>query len=315
MTLSFLWHFHQPIYRDVRTRRMLMPWARLHGIKDYTGMALLLDEFPEIRCTANFSPGLLLQLEAYAAGETDSSLELLRDPGDLSEDERARVLSTFFFAHPENMIGTSPRYRELLRRKEARERFASQDVVDLQVLANLAWFHPLAVARDAELQDLRAKGRGYGAADRERVVAKQRELLREVLPRWRRLQPRVEISVSPFAHPIVPLLCDFRSSGFPRLPEPVPGLRDDAEVHVRRAAEWGERVFGARPAGMWPSEGSVSEEACALYAKHGFRWVATDEQILDASLGRPVSKHELYRPWKLGDLTILFRDLEISNLH
>jgi len=291
-----------------------MPWVRLHGIKDYTGMALLLEEFPSIRCTANFSPSLLMQLEAYVGGATDSSLELLRDPAELSEDERNRLLETFFYAHPSTMIGAFPRYRELHELRGSKVKFSGQDFVDLQVLANLAWFHALLLERDPDLKELRAKGRGFGEADRRMVAEKQREVLREVLPRWRRLQPRVEMSVSPYSHPILPLLCSFESSGFPKLPDPVPELRDDAAVHVRRAAEWGERIFGERPVGMWPSEGSVSEEACATIARHGFRWIATDERILEESLGRSPSRSEVYRPWKLGGLTILFRDLELSNL-
>lgn len=314
VTLSFLWHFHQPIYRDVRTKKMLMPWVRLHGIKDYTGMALLLEEFPDIRCTANFSPGLLQQLEGYVAGEVDTSMELLRDPRELSDDERARILETFFYANPDNLIGAFPRYRELHQLKLKGHKFTDAEIVDLQVLFNLAWFHPLVFARDEELRALRAKGRSFSAADRARVIEKQRAVLAEVMPRWKSLQPRVELSVSPFAHPIVPLLCSFECSGFHQLPEPVPGLRDDADVHVRRAAEWGERVFGTRPVGMWPSEGSVSEDACRIFGSHGFRWVATDEQNLAASLGRGISKHDLYRPWKIGDVTVLFRDLELSNL-
>lgn len=304
VSVAFLWHFHQPCYRDLLTGKLHMPWVRLHALKDYTGMANLLAEFPGIRCTANFSGVLLDQLAAYAAGATDTMLDLALVPAaDLTEDQTSAILGTFFFAHPESVIGPYPRYRELLEMQRAGKLFREQDLRDLQVLANLAWLHPTCDAAAG----LRKKGRGYSEEDKKALLAATREVLSAIVPKWVSLGERVELSVSPFYHPIVPLLCDFASAreAIPGLPLPdAPSFRAEADVQVRLALEAGERHFGRRPQGMWPSEGSVSEEACGVFARQGVRWVATDQAV---GGGEPGMK-------RLDGLKIAFRDTELSNL-
>ena len=142
--LAFLWHFHQPCYRDLPSGKMLMPWVRLHGVKDYTGLAAILEEFPKIRCTTNFSPVLLDQVQAYIDGATDSMIDLTLVPAaELTDDQKDSILATFFWAHPESVIGRYPRYRQLLELHRANQTLKEQDYRDLQVLANLAWIHPL----------------------------------------------------------------------------------------------------------------------------------------------------------------------------
>jgi alpha-amylase/alpha-mannosidase (GH57 family) len=301
--LAFLWHFHQPCYRDLPSGKMLMPWVRLHGTKDYTGMVALLEEFPKIRCTANFSPVLLDQLDAYLHGSTDTMLDLTLVPAAvLTDEQKTAIRASFFHAHPESVIGAHPRYVELLHAVRAGKMLKEADYLDLQVLANLGWFHPLVRSVDY----LRVRGRGYAEADKQALVERTLETLGSLLPRWRGLGERVELCVSPYYHPIVPLLCEFASAreAIPDLPLPqAPSFRDEAEIQVRRALEAGEEHFGRRPRGMWPSEGSVSSEACALFARCGAQWVATDEDIL----GEPGVRD-------FGGLTVAFRDRELSNL-
>ncbi|HXX92242.1 MAG TPA: alpha-amylase/alpha-mannosidase, partial [Planctomycetota bacterium] len=216
-----------------------MPWVRLHGVKDYTGLAKLLEEFPKIRCTTNFSPVLLDQIEAYAQGHTDTMLDLAMVPAAaLLDEQKAAMLNTFFWAHPDSVIGVYPRYRELLELHRARKSLREQDLRDLQVLANLAWFHPLADG----VADLRKKGRGFSEEDKETLSNRTRQAMAAIVPRWIALGDRVELSVSPYYHPIVPLLCDFASAreAIPGLPLPdAPSFRAEAEVQVRRAVEAG----------------------------------------------------------------------------
>lgn len=301
--LAFLWHFHQPCYLDLPTGKMLMPWVRLHGVKDYTGLAAILEEFPKIRCTTNFSPVLLDQIQAYIDGGSDTMLDLSLVPAsELTEDQKESILAKFFWAHPESVIGQYPRYRQLLELHRASQTLREQDYRDLQVLANLAWFHPLSPAAAA----LRAKGRGFTEEDKLTLVARTREVMAAILPRWRALSDRVELSVSPYYHPIVPLLCDFASAreAIPDLPLPdAPSFREEAEVQVRRAMEAGEKYFGRRPRGMWPSEGSVSNEALALIRSAGADWAATDEAIVGESGVKMVR-----------GLKVAFRDTALSNL-
>src|SRR6185295_14700964 len=195
-----------------------------------------------------------------------------------------------------------PRYRQLQELHKAAQTFREQDYRDLQVLANLAWFHPLTQG----VAPLRAKGRGFTEEDKVALVARTRETLAEILPRWRALSDRVELSVSPYYHPIVPLLCNFASAreAIPDLPLPdAPSFRDEAEIQVRRAMDAGEKYFERRPRGFWPSEGSVSDEALALFRSAGAQWAATDEAIIGESGARMVR-----------GIKVAFRDTALSNL-
>jgi alpha-amylase/alpha-mannosidase (GH57 family) len=323
--LAFLWHMHQPFYLDLATRRLWMQWVRLHGVKDYTGMALLHEEFPAIRSTINFSPSLLDQIDAYAAGAEDQVLAASRKaPSALTDDERAFLRRQLCLAHPDNHIRAHPRFAELEKKSRSRSSLSDGELLDLETIAALAWVHPIVFERDAELAALRRKGRAFTTSDRDAVLAKHLSLLGAVIPRWKALQERgqVEVSVSPYYHPILPLLCDFRAvhDALPSTPLPAMAapLTPDAAEHVRRARARGAEAFGRPPAGCWPSEGSVSADACALLASHGFRWCATDEEILARSLDLPLDRgtgaDALYAPYRLGDMTLVFRDQVLSNL-
>ena len=320
--LSFLWHLHQPFYLDLVTRRLWMPWVRLHGVKDYTGMALLLEEFPQIHATVNFSPSLIDQILAYGTGAEDAALSVCRKPpADLTEEERRFLRRQLFFAHPETHIRAIPRFAELQQKERSQASWGDQDYLDLMAVANLSWIHPILRERDAELRALSAKPRNFTAGERDRILARHLEIVAAIVPKWRSLRERgqVEISVSPYYHPILPLLCDFSSvhDAMPGAPLPSLGrkLFEDAEVQVRRARERGAEVFGKPPDGAWPSEGSVSPEACAMLARHGFSWTATDEEILARSVGPSFDRNDaLYRPHRVGDISVVFRDQVLSNL-
>jgi len=329
VNLAFLWHLHQPDYLDRSSGRLLMPWVRLHGVKDYTGMALLLEEFPSIRCTVNFSPVLLDQLLGYSEGREDTVLSACRrSAAQLTDDDRRFLRRQLFYCHP-LVIRSHPRFQELQETVQAGGALSEQDWIDLQTLANLAWIHPLVVERDSDLATIRARERLYSTRDRDKVLARHRELVGDVVLRWRTLLERgqVEVSVSPYFHPILPLLCDASAvlEAMPGVPVSAHGtqLAEDAPLHVARAIERGAQIFGRPPAGMWPSEGSVSPAACALMAKH-VRWCATDEAILARSRGIHIGRDArgradrpdlLYRPHRLPDgPTVVFRDVVLSNL-
>src|SRR5262249_29423073 len=130
VALALLWHQHQPYYPDDVAGDNPMPWVRLHGVKDYYGMALHLLEFPEIPCTINLLPSLLVQLQAYAdRGATDRFLQASRVPADaLSEADCLFLLDHFFMANPEHMIRPHPRYFELYQRR-APGRSAAREVL------------------------------------------------------------------------------------------------------------------------------------------------------------------------------------------
>jgi alpha-amylase/alpha-mannosidase (GH57 family) len=340
-SLALFWHHHQPYYPDDVAGENPMPWVRLHATKDYLGMAMHLEEVPELRCTINLVPSLLHQLDTYANGGSDVHLRLSRLPADGLNDEDARaILDQFFMAFPDSMIRPHPRYHELflsraawsLSAAQALSRFRPRDFRDLQVWSNLAWIHPLLFEKDAELAEFKAKGRHYTEGEKQWFLDKQRALVARVIPAHRELAARgqVELTTSPYYHPILPLLID-KTSAREAMPEVVlpsyrGGYADDAAVHVRMAVESHVRHFGERPRGMWPSEGSVSQAVIPLLAEHGFEWIATDEEILGCSTGGKIGRDSrghvrhpelLYRPWKVregeSELAIVFRDHSMSD--
>jgi alpha-amylase/alpha-mannosidase (GH57 family) len=341
VSLALMWHQHQPYYPDDVAGENSMPWVRLHGTKDYLGMALHLDEVPEFRCTINLVPSMLVQLQAYVDGASDRHLRVSRTPADgLNHDDAIYLLDHFFMANPEAMIRPYPRYQELFVQRamgvesaaQALHRFRERDIRDLQVWSNLTWMHPLLFEIDPELAEFRAQGRRYTEEQKSWLLDKQRELLGQIIPLHRKLAERgqVELTTTPFYHPILPLLLDKRLAreAMPdvALPSYKDGYPEDAEVHVRRAVERHEAIFGARPRGMWPSEGSVCQAMIPLLARHGIEWIATDEEILSCSLdgrvgrdGRGHVQHPelLYRPWKVTEsgqeLGIIFRDHSMSD--
>jgi alpha-amylase/alpha-mannosidase (GH57 family) len=341
--LAFLWHQHQPYYPDDVAGENPMPWVRLHGVKDYYGMALQLLEFPEMRCTINLVPSLLLQLQAYTErGATDQFLLLSRYPADgLSVRDCLFLLDNFFMANPDQMIRPYPRYAELYQRRgagrntaqEALRRFQERDLRDLQVWFNLTWVHPLAFERDPFLRELRDKGRHFTEEEKDRLLDKHLEILRSIIPLHQRLADngQVELTTTPYYHPILPLLLDKKLAreALPeiKLPRYTGGYPEDAAIHVRRAIEQHGQIFGKPPQGMWPAVGSVCQTMLPLLAQHGIRWIATDEEILSASTHGFVSRDnrghvrnpdQMYRPYKVAEagheLAIVFRDHALSDM-
>jgi alpha-amylase/alpha-mannosidase (GH57 family) len=335
--LAFLWHMHQPLYREAETGEYLMPWVRLHATRAYYDMAWMLARHPRIRCTVNLTPVLLEQIEDYAAGRArDRFLDLTARPAaDLGPDERQSILRSFFMVDWEANVRPLSRYWELLHKRgrdlrsvdlpRAAASFSVQDLTDLQVLFNLAWVGFGGLADDEALRALREKGRDYSQEDVEALLAAQRRLLQAIVPRWRALAEggAVELSTTPYHHPILPLVCDTDTArrALPAVTLPPRFARpDDARWHVREALDSHARRFGAAPAGMWPAEGSVSPEALEILASEGVGWTASDEGVLLRSLPPDATRaRSLYRPWRVAagegrEIRMLFRDRPLSDL-
>src|SRR5579872_6284519 len=181
--LLFLWHMHQPFYKDLVTGEYRLPWVRLHALKDYLGMVKLLDEFPRVHQTFNLVPSLMTQIEEYAAGAArDPFLEVAARPAaDLSPDDRRFALQYLFQANVENVIGRYPRYKELWTQfrnvgenpDRAMRYFQAQDYTDLQVLSQLAWFDEFFLD-EPDVAALVKKERGYSSEDQRFVISKQK---------------------------------------------------------------------------------------------------------------------------------------------
>src|SRR5579859_1420537 len=214
-----LWHQHQPFYKDLVTGEYRLPWVRLHALKDYYGMVKLLDEFPNVHQTFNLVPSLIAQIEDYLAGNAHSEfLDVVTRPAaELSPEERQFALHTLFYANPQNMIARYPRYQELWDKfhnagadpARALHVFSDQDLTDLQVLSQLAWFDEFFL-EEPDVAALLQRGRDFSNDDRQSVLKKEHDILAAVMPAYAAAAKRggIEISTSPYYHPILPLLCD-----------------------------------------------------------------------------------------------------------
>lgn len=338
--VSFLWHMHQPFYKDPETSLYRLPWVRLHGTKDYLAMVDMLTEFPDIKQNFNLTPSLLEQILDYTENNArDIPLDLtIKNAAELDPGEKIFILENFFLANWDTMIKPLPRFYELLTKRglhltkndfiQVSKYFSTEDFRDIQVLYNLSWIDPYFREQDPFLKMLTEKGSAYTEDEKKELISKQLARLKDLIPVYRKAAEggQIELSVSPFYHPILPLLCDVSSArvAMPEvlLPQNPFSHPEDAENQIRIAIEYFEKLFGYRPAGMWPSEGSVSKDALRLIAKEGITWIATDEDVLSQSIGKPlrdasrniIGPDVLYRPYLFEDVTVVFRDHNLSDL-
>ena len=324
---------HQPFYKDLASGEYQLPWTRMHALKDYYGMVQMLEEFPGIRQTFNLVPSMIAQIEEYARGDAqDPFLRCALKPAEtLTIDEQAFILKYFFQANAGRLIYRYPRYGELFdawraadqNAERARRSFSPAAMRDLQVLSQLAWFDEIVLECDPAVRALVEKGRNYSLADQALMGRKQIEICSMVMPAYSKLAKRgqVELSATPFYHPILPLLCDsnIASVSHPNVALPRQfKYPEDARHQIETALNFAEQRLGARPAGMWPSEGSVSDEVFKIAGECGVRWMATDNGVLGATLGRVAGVDETYRPWvwTQGErsMQLIFRDHFLSDL-
>ncbi len=327
LNVALVWHQHQPQYpKRPGTRVYEQPWVRLHAAKDYHDMAAIVREFPGLKLTINLTPVLLAQLDDYLTGDTDRHAELAARPAArLTAAEQAEARERFFQVSGP-MIGRWPRLQQLKALPAAR--WAQADYRDAATLFHLAWTDPDFLARPP-LAALAARGRGYSEADKRLVLAEHRRIMADVVPLHRKLQDegRLEVTTTPYFHPILPLVYDSALAREALPQAPMPGGRyqrpDDAKFHVTAAVADYTKRFGRAPRGMWPGEGSVSQAVAPLFKQAGIGWIATDEDVLARSLGMKLRDGEhltaqggsaLYRPYQVKDgPAIVFRDRKLSD--
>lgn len=338
--LVLCWHMHQPEYRDIASGSYLRPWSYLHGIKDYTDMAAVIEAVPEARAVVNFSPTLLEQIEDYA-GQLRAHLErgaALRDPvlAWLAADHlpdgaevRREIAAQGLRANAQRMIERFPAYARLAAL--ARQALAEPAVLgylaepfffDLLVWHHLAWCGESLRRADPRIAELMAREAGFDRSARRSLLAAIADALAGIIPRYRALAEagRIELSVTPYSHPILPLLLDLASAreAVPDLPLPhahYPGGAERARWQLATARAVFERYFGRAPVGCWPSEGALSASSLELIAAAGFQWAASGQQVLHHSLGPNGGDTCIHHAYRLGKLPTLcfFRDDGLSD--
>ena len=344
--LNLYWHMHQPDYRDTVNNEYVLPWTYLHAIKDYSDMAFHLEANPKARVTFNFVPILLEQLEDYSCQFKKNEI---RDPllsllvhenlAGLSQEQCQLVVQSCFKSHHEKMLSPFPHYQRLLQIYQLVEEMACNDELhylsgqykaDLLVWYHLAWCGESLRRNNKVIQSLMTKGVLFTLEDRRQLFNVIGETISGLIPRYKALMQRkqIEISTTPYCHPILPLLLDFKSTldAMPYAPLPqyveYAGGYSRAVEHVVTAKKFHANLFGEEPNGMWPAEGGVSAAALSLMAEHGVKWAATGQTVLVNSLLKShlsVSDKNvyLYQPYRVTngkhDILCFFRDDNLSD--
>ncbi|MGC8748642.1 MAG: hypothetical protein ACP5RR_07165 [Candidatus Kapaibacteriota bacterium] len=321
LRICFLWHQHQPYYR--KGEKFILPWVRFHAVKDYLDLPLMLDEYISMKQTFNIVPSLLLQLYEYTKESVVDRIQELsrKHPSMLSEDEKQEIAKQFFVCNFPNMVEPYPRYLELYQKVQSGTKLGEQDWMDLQVWYNLTWVGQLTRLRPQFFRYF-LKGRNFTQKEKECLLDEQLKILDEIVPNLARLKhfEQVELSISPFYHPILPLLCDtaVANVGLPQIPLPEPGFKhpEDARQQIIKGKEYFEKVFGFEPRGLWPSEGSLSTEVLDIILENGFDWTATDSKLLFNTIdnSEPLLQYFPFVYEKDGRrLTVFFRDSVLSD--
>ena len=344
LKLVLCWHMHQPEYRDLHSGEFKLPWTYLHVIKDYVDMVAHLEAVPEAKAVINFAPILLDQIEEYAnqvngylhngLSITDPLLAALIAPSiPENPEDRLQLVKDCMKANRDRQINRYPVFKKLIEMAEWLEQHYdswhyvnAQFINDIVVWYHLAWMGETVKLTDSRVKHLIEKGSVYTLRDRIEIVQIIGELLANVLRRYKVLarKGQIELSVSPYAHPIIPLLLDLKTThqAMPNAPLPeidvYPGGEDRVRWHLEKGVQTFKRFFGSKPKGCWPSEGSISEQTLKILSDFGFNWAASGGSVLNNSLNLPENKEPtgIHHPFKLKNTKIacFFRDDGLSDL-
>ncbi len=336
LSIAFIWHFHQPPYQEDFSKDFLMPWTRLHATKDYLDMLYHVEDFKDLKLNFNISPTLIDSLERYAKGFHDiHSRLLISDIKDLDERDLGFILNNFFDANYNNLILTRRYYAELYNKRYATENimiddFSPQEYSDIMANFTLAWIDKKFLEVYPELKTLSEKEKHYTLEDRIKIYNYSIEIIKNIIPKFKEYQEKgkIEISTNPYYHPILPLLIDTHELYCPcgeNIPKKPNKMQEDAIAQTKKSLDKFEKLFGARPKGIWLSEQCISEKTVKLLNSLGVKWTVTDAGILSNTINKEFSRGfdgDLEDPFDLcvnykikGDNTnILFSDLFVANL-
>lgn len=328
---------HQPVYELDGV--FLMPWARLHAVKDYLDMVSILEKYPRLKLNINIVPALLDELIQYTEGYNDihSTLTVAKIE-ELSLNDKEYIFNNFFNTKYETMVYRYPTYRKLFKKRFSSnsitvDDFTNQELSDLMALFNLSWIDITHYDKFPEIKNLIEKGHGYSQKDRIRIIEIHREIIKEIIPTYKKYlnENRIEITTSPYYHPIMPILCDYETSAKnlsnkDNLPINF-HLNRDAHYQVKSALDRIQEVFGVRPKGIWASEYCLTDKVLELFSEEGIKWTISDESILSKSINFNFVrdfKGNLEDPYYLlktytynqqnSNIDIIFRDSHIPNL-
>ncbi len=340
LSIAFYWHMHQPLYQLNPDSDYLMPWVRLHGVKDYLDMLLIMDDFKKLKLNFNLLPVLLDAFVNYAEnGYHDIHSRLtVTDSSELTSDDKEFILNNFFDANYSTMILHHEYYDELYQKRFANgeiniDDFSNQEYSDIMAWFNLAWIDPSHKARFPELVKFANKGKNFTLKDRVAIIELHRKIIKMIIPKYKKFleKGRIEITTGPYYHPILPILLDVKSAqkNLSDVDTSLTNLNmaEDAKIQTQSALDRIEELFGKRPRGIWPSELCVSSQELELFKDLGIQWTISDEGILTNSIkfefvrdfrGYLEDPYFLMKTYKYktknSDIQVIFRDSVLPNL-
>ena len=350
------WHMHQPWYQEGIDGDYKLPWVYLHAIKDYEDMVAHLEAHPKMHVVVNFAPVLLEQLDDYAKqlknwldnGKKmkDPMLNLLAGAAPIpsSSKDRYKLLCDCQRANAEKMIDPYPAFKRLLEPVNSMfpggecdqhdsgclQYLNSQYYIDVLVWYHLVWLGHALKQTQISI-DLIEKAQMFDETDRRALLQLIYDCISQLIPRYRKLAEdgQIELSMTPYGHPIIPLLNDMGNMACVQPDAPMPAClvypdgMERSRWHIQQGINCFEHYFGFRPKGIWLSEGAISDDAVALVEEFGFDWTASGEGVWRNSMRlsehdpeKVYSKRALFHPHVLKGYKpkLFFRDDGLSDL-
>jgi len=296
LSIAFYWHMHQPVYQLNENSDYLMPWVRLHAVKDYLGMILKVKNFDKLKLNFNFVPALVDSIIDYAENDAHDihSRLTIKPENQLNDEDKLFIITNFFDANYQTMILPNEEYHRLYKKVQESggddiSVLTNQEYADLTALFNLAWIDSSLTAKNPELKKLVKKGKNYTLEERVSIIEIQRSLIRKIIPTAKNLikKGKIEITTSPYYHTILPILIDFKNVKKNPMPDGAPAdlnTEADAELQTKLALDRIEEVFGKRPQGIWPAEHCISRKTLNMFSRLGVKWSISDEGVLANSI-------------------------------
>jgi len=325
--LAFLWHMHQPYYKDDKSHKTLMPWVFLHSIKDYYDIPWYATKYENIKATYNLVPSLILQIESYINNNANDQLleAIKKDVHNIDQEDITILEDYLFLSNEKNMIKPLKRYYELYLKYKTHnniELFDKQEILDAEVLFLLSWCGNYLRINNEIVKNLLSKGQYFSHGEKIQLLETLIEFLPSILKFYEELSNNGNITLctTPYYHPITPLLLDINSAREARSDVHLPNVSSSFESlgiqNTTLAIEYFEKIFGKKPTGFWPAEGSVSLKTAELFKANNLNWFCTDEEILFKTI-HDRNKQNIYKNYNVktneGDIQVRFRDHFLSD--
>ncbi|MCM8815449.1 MAG: hypothetical protein NC931_05670, partial [Candidatus Omnitrophica bacterium] len=281
--LNILWHFHQPWYIMPSSSWLNSSIITFRTLYNYYPMAKMIEE-SGVRLTCNFTPSLLLQIKNIVDGNINDEFQNMLESESSNDVAKIRLFSSEL---PDRIKGKNAILKTLLGKLGSGE-ISNQKLSDIVVWMHLVCFHPVMDKYFPEIEELKKKGVGFSRKDKELLLSIEKKVLADVILLYRKLVESglIEISTSPGYHPILPLIYDISIASKTLTSYRIPDVRfsypEDVKAHIEMGIKTTQSIFGIVPSGLWPAEGSISNQVLDEISNYDILWIGADEQIMAA---------------------------------